>query len=419
MLFLSQKTSSVFKFSLSSLHSLALAIIFLSQVAIHLKFLICFVQKQEIPRVEEYLTGPTKEMSGDFWSSRESGSAAINATNGTSLTCSAESLENPKNFSISPAYIESILKYYQMVNYLIVFFFGVFLNTFVLVLLLKFKKLRTLSFALALQIVFINLVNSLLFATDLISNIANQWFFGEFICVLVGFLHSLAYTIRIVLMLVFVIDRYLIIYLPFSYPKYRQKTVCTLSVIAWLLVFVISILMLPGLLDCYTYLPFGYGCNVSGRCSRACSILLNIITAVITIPSIIISTILYISLFWKAKKAKANIQASDVQNTFISEWKATITFSLMFLALFLLIFPFFLLLLVGAIIDTIFNLTRVLIIIAILLVNLVAYLVVMDPIFIMRNRDVRDVLSGCQNVLNDHETKTNLRTKYYTQSSYV
>ncbi len=121
-------------------------------------------------------------MSGDFWSSGESDSATNNGT------CFEENL----NFSLSPAYnIDTIMKYHQMVNFLIVFFLGVLLNIFVLVLLLKFKKLRTLSFALALQIVFINLVNSLLFATDLISSIANRWLFGcEHICVLVGLLHS-------------------------------------------------------------------------------------------------------------------------------------------------------------------------------------------------------------------------------------
>ncbi len=110
---------------------------------------------------------------------------------------------------------------FQMVNYL---FLGVFLNTFVLMLLLKFKKLWTLTFALALQIVLINLVNSLLFSTEVIR------LFGESIC---GFLHFLAYITRIVIMmLVFVIDRCLTIYLPFFYPKHRLKTVCTLSVIS-------------------------------------------------------------------------------------------------------------------------------------------------------------------------------------------
>ncbi len=47
-------------------------------------------------------------MSG-YFRSGESGSAT---TNDTSLTCSAQSLENAVNFSLSPAYIESIVKYY-------------------------------------------------------------------------------------------------------------------------------------------------------------------------------------------------------------------------------------------------------------------------------------------------------------------
>ena len=44
--------------------------------------------------------------------------------------------------------------------------------------------------------------------------------------------------------------------------------------------------------------------------------------------------------------------------------------------------------------NAISNLPRFLFAIGILLLNLIAYLVVMDPIFIMRDRDVRDVLSG-------------------------
>ncbi len=56
-------------------------------------------------------------------------------------------------------------------------------------------------------------------------------------------------------MLVFVIDHGLTTYLPFTYSKYRQKRVCTLSVIAWFLELEIAIVMLPGLLDYYAYSP--------------------------------------------------------------------------------------------------------------------------------------------------------------------
>ncbi len=86
--------------------------------------------------------------------------------------------------------------------------------------------------------------------------------------------------------------------------------------------------MLPGFLDCYTYTQLGYGCTVSGCRSRTCSILLNVSNAVIVLPKAlyVTSTILYTSLFWKAKKAKkadnapANIQASDEQNTRVESY---------------------------------------------------------------------------------------------------
>ncbi len=147
--------------------------------------------------------------------------------------------------------------------------------------------------------------------------------------------------------------------------------------------------MLPGLLDCYSYSPGLEGCSATINCGRACLVLLNINTAVIVLPSIIISTILYISLFWKAKKAKesgnapANTQASDEQNADKKERRVTITFSLMFLALFILTFPFFFNLSVFLIVCAIIDVPRIWYVLSGLLFNL---LVVIDPIFIMKNR---------------------------------
>ncbi len=89
----------------------------------------------------------------------------------------------------------------------------------------------------------------------------------------------------------------------------------------------------------------------------------QLISIMIVLPSIIISTILlYQSIlegYRKAKKsdnAPANNSASDVQNTFISSGAGvTITFSLMFLALFILIFPW---MFIYTITNAIFNLPR-------------------------------------------------------------
>ncbi len=50
-----------------------------------------------------------------------------------------------------------------------------------------------------------------------------------------------------------------------------------------------------------------------------------------------------------------NIQVRDEQNAAKKEWRATITFSLMFLALFILLFPFFSYLLVLQITSAIFD----------------------------------------------------------------
>ncbi len=113
----------------------------------------------------------------------------------------------------------------------------------------------------------------------------------------------------------------------------------------------------------------------------------------IILPSIIAS---YCCLFWKAKKIakKDVVSAFGDENSFKKEWRTTITFCLMFVVLFILIAPFFIWLLVFRIIAVNIETPEWLSVFDGVIFNFVTLLVVMDPIFLMRNRDVRDVLSG-------------------------
>ncbi len=76
------------------------------------------------------------------------------------------------------------MRCYQIISFLLVLFLSVFLNTFVLVLC-------TLSFTLALQIVIAESDHQFFNIHHIISDSANQWLFGEYICVMVGWCSEL------------------------------------------------------------------------------------------------------------------------------------------------------------------------------------------------------------------------------------
>ncbi len=195
----------------------------------------------------------------------------------TFMTCAAESLQND-TVSVDPNY-QPYVRYVQLVYYIFIFIFGLPLNWFVILLVIKKKALHTLSFAVAMQVVVLNVfIVSILVSLNIISLSADRWLFGEYVCAINGALNLLTYFTRIFLMLVLVLDHFMTVSIPYFYPKYRRKVVCTMSSIVWLLLGSYCIILLPGMLDCYAYLSFGYLCLATPSCSPVCNITLNIVS---------------------------------------------------------------------------------------------------------------------------------------------
>ena len=86
----------------------------------------------------------TFTMSG-IWSGEESGSTMKD--NGThTLICAAETLRSIITVTDPPT-LNVVVRYVELIYYIFLFVFGAPLNTIVLVLLAKYKKLRTLFFS--------------------------------------------------------------------------------------------------------------------------------------------------------------------------------------------------------------------------------------------------------------------------------
>ena len=309
------------------------------------------------------------------------------------LSCAARNIQGPVMQPYSET-LNDIIRVCQSLFFFILFVVGTFLNLLVIVLVAKYKKLRTLSFGIALQIVVINLVLCFLTSIRLASSIANRWVFEEHVCSLVGLIIFIITVIRTASMLVFVIDRFLSVFCPYAYPKYQTKIVTILSIAPWVLIAVGSIIAY--VLDCYTFVPTSWSCSINGGCNYNCSIFLGLFFITVTLPITILPLFLYTILFIKAKKIKKEIiatipEGTDTTNQPKQDWKATITFFLLFMSIFALTVPTLVIL---SIINTIYQGERVPPAVHVLLIvvsSTISLLPISDPILIMRNRDIREV----------------------------
>ena len=230
-------------------------------------------------------------MSGDWlddlWDMGESGSAYTNITEVDNLTCAASNIQGPVELPYSLTFSVTLRSVQAIFNSLLVFA-GVLLNGMVIVLVAKYKKLQTHSIVISLQVVALDLLLSLYILLSVVNSIANRWLFGEYMCALTGMFGFIITLARTFLMFVFVIDRYLSVFWTYFYPKHKVKTILCLSIASWLFSVLISIPLLPGILDCYYFTPTVWNCAFRAACHKSCSIYSNTFFAVVVIPLTIV-----------------------------------------------------------------------------------------------------------------------------------
>jgi len=279
------------------------------------------------------------------------------------------------------------------------FVLGILLNSFVIYLVAKYKKLQTLPFLVSLQLIVMNLLlSSAVYLLHAISAIANKWLFGEIMCVVTGFVYAAITGARSFLMLSFVIDRFCSVFFLYSYPRISKKTMLVLSLVSWLLIMLPRIIDLPGILDCYGYFAPGNICTVLSSCSSQCSVTILVFFTIIFGPSTILPAILYGMLYWKARKIRKSDKelaaASGIgrKNIPPTEWKTTITFLLFYIAVFSLNTPtIFVGILVGVLVQSGIAPSSSLAVFALFNIP-ISLLMIIDPIILMRHRDMQDII---------------------------
>lgn len=333
-----------------------------------------------------------------------------NATD-TYLTCEQiqEVYGQPLPIEVS---VENVLRYVQALYYIINLVLGVLFNLFVMVLTLRFKKLQNITFLLGFQVCFGDMLNGVItLPATAINAIAGRFVFTGF-CSVFGFALFFLGHARTYLMFVLVLDRFFTVFVPFWYQQQRVRVVFPLSLGAWILAFIVALVPVKGLLDCYSVERSSWGCYPIQGCynQETC---LTYTWTVLTFTNIssVVSLVMYIFLFCKAKMLRnkvaiahqPSISAQEERvataQKFKREQKANVTFFLLYLALIGVSLPPAILLLTSWAVVTIGGvaLPTYYRVFEILAGSSFSVLIFVDPIVIMRNEDFKEVIKKMLN----------------------
>ena len=324
-----------------------------------------------------------------------------NTTSVTDSVCRQEQ-GSPLPVSMTTA---NILRCIQVVYYLICFVAAVLLNTFVITIVVRFKRLHNLTFYFSLQIIIVDFINTIIIFPHSAANAIADKFIFTGLCNTLGFFISFFRFARNTLMFVLVVDRFCSIFLPFWYNQHRPKAITLLSIAAWTLTMIF--ILITASLGCYQFQRFTWTCSLGIGCKNTtiCTAYTTFFIAVVNVTAFI-SFLLYLALLCKAKKHRNRIvpsQLGDNDNAEAreierrrakSERRANTTLFILFTAIMGVTFPTYLTTIFGDAALHILEATppTAYTIIMVLLRGTPNLITILDPIVIMRNQDVREVI---------------------------
>lgn len=312
-----------------------------------------------------------------------------------------------------PPSIHPAVDYVQAAIVLITLILGVLMNGFVILLIARNKALHKMAFFLALQLIvahfiFASTVLPFMFVTAVI----REWRLGVFMCQLLGSIHDLIITSRYLLTFVLTIDRLVSVFSPFFHMRHGGKLSIFNSLLAWTFSLVRCVTSLNGIFNCTHYVPTFKMCSGAPYCSDNCQIHTLFFSAVLAIFGVVLPFLLYTTLFCKARiikyRLKRSIQrnkcADSMQKRTLSvtskniteerhNHRATITFLILTIVIIGCALPPYILYTAQFILGV--RSPPVVTILQIIIGRTLIYgLTVADPVVIMRNRDVRELLQS-------------------------
>ncbi len=304
--------------------------------------------------------------------------------------CSSE-IPEVSNTSILPTPIGVTMQGIEVLYDSILIALGLSLNLIIVILVIKFRNLRNFSFFIAVQVATVNIILTFVRTLPhLMNSAAGQCVFSLELCKLLGFALNSLCSVRILLVFAFSIDCFTTVFSPYWYPKYRQRIVSILSILAWFIsILFFAVGILPGM-DCYAYSEHTAMCPLSSLCSKKCYILYYSVLVLVVIPPVTIPAALFLIMYIKGRKIrKTEALVLGLEKKTISDrdWRAIKTFLLLFFGICIIIFVPFI----------IFEVSKVLGILSRTLLDKLSFGIIFshiitDPILIMRNADIKESL---------------------------
>ena len=201
-----------------------------------------------------------------------------------------------------PDTIPPVVDYVQATTVLITMILAIIMNGFVIYLVARHKVLHQMAFYLALQIIVAHLILSVIVLPFIfVTAVLREWRLGLVMCQLLGSIHDTVITSRYLLTFVLTMDRVISVFYPFFYLRHGGKISICNSIIAWTLSLARSVTSLEGVMSCTKYLPIFKMCSGAPFCSETCRIHILIFSAILAAFGVVIPFFLYIVLFFKAK----------------------------------------------------------------------------------------------------------------------
>ena len=304
--------------------------------------------------------------------------------------CAARSLQRYYTLLLSPKDL-AVVRSFQVLYIFSLVSVGGVLNLAIVWAVIKHRKLQTLDIAIALQIVVISLITiAVILLPALVNSAAGKWVFGAYTCSTLGYIEHTLRSARRSLMVAMSLDRFLLVFMPFKYPKHHLKAIILLSGISWIGTILFRTAGLPGIVDCYTVATASFFCTFIATCSRACTIFGYLDFIVLHAPFYVLPTILYGAMYVKARIIASSTAPADSAGE--NSKKANITFFLLFVTSVLCNLPNIGGILVLQVVVAVQGFSAALGVMLFVLSHSIFLLVVMDAVVILRNRDIKEVL---------------------------
>ena len=177
-------------------------------------------------------------------------------------------------------------------------------NGLILLLVAKFKVLRTRSVVAKLSLTCADVLWCLCFhAPALVSASAAGWVFGELGCSAFGLLAIEFLLTRWLVLAVVCVDRFSTVRFPFSYAKYSKLVLVVLTVAAWILPFLLAFFPAVSGFSYSEFRPNIPTCLY--RCeSLVCRLYYGIVVSSSFIIGAVVPTILYVWLYRRARSLR-------------------------------------------------------------------------------------------------------------------